>query len=171
MDFRTQLGSRAAVDQAFSRLAKEEKLLRVARGAYVAPITSRFGTRAPAPEKVLEALANQSDERSGSNPTGPGPQGLHNIGTQSQTHTRPLRNYGEARAPVDAGFGHGSGWCRGSVLGLAGACACQQITGHTAPVSCTNRVESSGIHSCHPAVMDGARYRRRNYSCLNHFCD
>lgn len=56
------LGSRAAVDQAFSRLAKEEKLLRVARGAYVAPISSRFGTRAPAPEKVVEALASQSGD-------------------------------------------------------------------------------------------------------------
>lgn len=56
------LGSRAAVDQAFSRLAKEEKLLRVARGTYVAPMSSRFGTRAPAPEKVVEALAAQNGE-------------------------------------------------------------------------------------------------------------
>ena len=56
------LSSRAAIDQAFSRLAKEEKLLRVARGAYVAPISSRFDTRAPAPEKVVEALASQSGD-------------------------------------------------------------------------------------------------------------
>lgn len=56
------LGSRAAVDQAFSRLAKEEKLIRVARGAYVAPVCSRFGTRAPAPKKVVEALASQSGD-------------------------------------------------------------------------------------------------------------
>jgi hypothetical protein len=56
------LGSRAAVDQALSRLAKEEKLLRVARGTYVAPMSSRFGTRAPAPEKVVEALAVQNGE-------------------------------------------------------------------------------------------------------------
>jgi hypothetical protein len=56
------LGSRAAVDQALSRLSKEGKLLRVARGAYVAPVSSRFGTRAPAPEKVMEALAVQSGE-------------------------------------------------------------------------------------------------------------
>ena len=45
------LGSRAAVDQAFSRLTKEGKLIRVARGTYVAPVSSRFGSRAPAPEK------------------------------------------------------------------------------------------------------------------------
>lgn len=51
------LGSRAAIDQALSRLSKESKLLRIARGAYVAPISSRFGTRAPSPEKVVAALA------------------------------------------------------------------------------------------------------------------
>lgn len=56
------LGSRAAVDQAFSRLTKEGKLLRVARGTYVRPVSSRFGTRAPAPEKVVHALAAQSGD-------------------------------------------------------------------------------------------------------------
>jgi len=56
------LGSRAAVDQALSRLAKEGKLLRVARGTYVPPVSSRFGTRAPAPEKVVQALATRNGE-------------------------------------------------------------------------------------------------------------
>lgn len=56
------LGSRSAVDQAFSRLAQGGKLLRVARGAYSAPVSSRFGSRAPAPEKVVQALAEQSGE-------------------------------------------------------------------------------------------------------------
>ena len=56
------LGSRAAIDQALSRLTREGKLLRVARGAYVTPVSSRFGTRAPAPEKVVHALAAQSGE-------------------------------------------------------------------------------------------------------------
>ena len=56
------LGSRAAVDQAFSRLAKAGKLLRVARGTYAAPVASRFGSRAPATEKVVQALAEQSGE-------------------------------------------------------------------------------------------------------------
>jgi predicted transcriptional regulator of viral defense system len=56
------LGSRAAVDQAFSRLTKAGKLLRVARGAYVVPVSSRFGSRAPAPEKVVRSLAAQSGE-------------------------------------------------------------------------------------------------------------
>ena len=56
------LGSRAAVDQAFSRLTRQGKLLRVSRGTYVAPVLSRFGTRAPAPEKVVEAMAAQRGE-------------------------------------------------------------------------------------------------------------
>lgn len=56
------LGSRAAVDQAFSRLTKAGDLLRVARGAYSAPVSSRFGARPPAPAKVVRALAKQSGE-------------------------------------------------------------------------------------------------------------
>lgn len=40
------LGSRAAVDQAFSRLVKAGRLLRVTRGGYTLPVTSRFGARA-----------------------------------------------------------------------------------------------------------------------------
>ncbi len=56
------LGSRSAVDQAFSRLAKAGKLLRVARGAYTSPISGRFGSRAPTPEKVVKALASRYGE-------------------------------------------------------------------------------------------------------------
>lgn len=56
------LGSRVAVDQALSRLSKAGKLLRVARGTYVAPVSSRFGSRTPAPEKVVKAIAEQSGE-------------------------------------------------------------------------------------------------------------
>ena len=56
------LGSRAAVDQAFSRLSKEGTLLRVARGSYALPVSSRFGTRAPSPAKVVESLATRSGE-------------------------------------------------------------------------------------------------------------
>lgn len=51
------LGSRAAVDQALSRLARVGKLLRVERGIYVLPIKGRFGERPPAPPKVIEAIA------------------------------------------------------------------------------------------------------------------
>ena len=53
------LGSRAAIDQAFSRLAKEGKLQRACRGTYVAPVSSRFGVRSPSPEKVVQSMAAQ----------------------------------------------------------------------------------------------------------------
>lgn len=56
------LGSRSAVNQALSRLAKDERLLRVARGLYVAPVVSRFGRRSPAPEMVIRALAEATRE-------------------------------------------------------------------------------------------------------------
>jgi len=51
------LGSRAAVDQALSRLARRGQLMRVCQGVYVRPIETRFGPRPPAVEKVIEALA------------------------------------------------------------------------------------------------------------------
>lgn len=56
------LGSRAAIDQALSRLARRGKLLRAARGIYVAPVASRFGTHAPATHKVVEKLSQQRGE-------------------------------------------------------------------------------------------------------------
>lgn len=42
------LGSRTGINQALSRLTKAGKLLRAARGIYVAPVSGRFGMRAPA---------------------------------------------------------------------------------------------------------------------------
>ena len=57
------LGSRAAIDQALSRITRRGELLRVGRGLYVLPIESRFGNRAPSPHKTVEALAAQRGER------------------------------------------------------------------------------------------------------------
>ena len=57
------LGSRAAIDQTLSRLARRGDLLRAGRGLYVLPIEGRFGNRAPALEKTAEALATQLGER------------------------------------------------------------------------------------------------------------
>ena len=51
------LGSRAAVDQALSRLARKGDLLRVCQGVYVWPVQTRFGLRPPAVEKVLASLS------------------------------------------------------------------------------------------------------------------
>jgi Family of unknown function (DUF6088) len=56
------LSSRAAVDQAFTRLVLEGKLMRVGRGMYVAPIAGRFGLRPPASGKVVQALAHKTGQ-------------------------------------------------------------------------------------------------------------
>lgn len=56
------LGSRAAIDQVLSRLAREGKLLRVGRGAYSSPVQGRFGIRPPSTESVMEALETSSGE-------------------------------------------------------------------------------------------------------------
>lgn len=56
------LASRAAVNQAFSRLVKVGKLMRVSRGHYVVPIAGRFGQRAPSTEKVVAAMASTHHE-------------------------------------------------------------------------------------------------------------
>ena len=51
------LGTRAAVDQALSRLARRGRLLRICQGIYVTPTRTRFGTRPPAVEKVIASLS------------------------------------------------------------------------------------------------------------------
>jgi hypothetical protein len=56
------LGSRAAVDQALKRLEERKELMRVARGAYVRPVQTRFGARAPAPQKVVTNIATSRAE-------------------------------------------------------------------------------------------------------------
>ena len=56
------LGSRAALDQALSRLVRRGALMRAGRGAYVRPIETRFGVRAPSAEKVVEAIARLRGE-------------------------------------------------------------------------------------------------------------
>lgn len=56
------LGTRAAVDQALSRLAKVGQLIRAARGLYVAPVSGSLGSRAPATDKVVSALGSKTHE-------------------------------------------------------------------------------------------------------------
>lgn len=52
-----RLGNRAAVDRALSRIDERGQLVRAGRGVYLLPVTSRFGTRLPSVEHVVEALA------------------------------------------------------------------------------------------------------------------
>jgi Family of unknown function (DUF6088) len=56
------LGSRAAVDQALKRLEERHELMRLVRGIYVRPVRTRFGTRAPSAEKVIEGFATTHAE-------------------------------------------------------------------------------------------------------------
>ena len=56
------LGSRAAVDQALTRLTREGVLLRIGRGTYAAPVHGRFGSRPPSTEAVVHAIEAGSGE-------------------------------------------------------------------------------------------------------------
>ena len=56
------LGSRAAVDQTLSRLARDGKLLRLGRGAYAVPVQGRFGLRPPTSASVVQAIESASGE-------------------------------------------------------------------------------------------------------------
>lgn len=56
------LGSRAAVDQALSRLVKAGGIRRLARGIYDFPrMSPRLGVLSPAPEAIAKAVAQQTD--------------------------------------------------------------------------------------------------------------
>lgn len=56
------LASRAAVDQALTRLMREGRILRIGRGAYAAPVFSRFGSRPPSTQAVVQAIESASGE-------------------------------------------------------------------------------------------------------------
>ncbi len=58
------LGTRPAVDQALSRLAKDGRLRRLVRGLYDYPkVHARLGPLAPAPDAIAKALARESGSR------------------------------------------------------------------------------------------------------------
>ena len=80
------LGSRAAIDQTFSRLTRNGKLLRVGRGAYCPPVLNRFGTRPPTSESILkwiEAISGETIVASGS-------AEAHNLGLTTQMPTQDI---------------------------------------------------------------------------------
>lgn len=56
------LGSRAAVDQAFCRLVKAGRLMRVARGTYVAPAHRDGMPKGPSAESVAKSIAAQGKQ-------------------------------------------------------------------------------------------------------------
>ncbi|PSH05570.1 MAG: hypothetical protein CXZ00_02240 [Acidobacteria bacterium] len=80
------LGNRAALDQALSRLVRRGKLLRAGRGVYVAPVASRFGSRAPAAQKVVEELS----QRRGETIVPSGASAANALGLTTQVPTRAV---------------------------------------------------------------------------------
>ena len=56
------LGSRAAIDQSLSPLARKTKLMRICHGIYVCPVKTRFGPRPPAVNEVVASLSTLSGE-------------------------------------------------------------------------------------------------------------
>lgn len=56
------LGSRAAVDQALSHLARSGHLMRICQGVYMRPIETRFGVRAPRVANAIAALSRMWGE-------------------------------------------------------------------------------------------------------------
>jgi len=56
------LGSRPAVDQALRRLVGKNELLKLYRGAYVRPVETKYGVRAPEPAKVVESIKRAQAE-------------------------------------------------------------------------------------------------------------
>ena len=80
------LGSRAGVDQALSRLARSGHLLRVGRGLYAPPVHSRFGTRAPQPESVVEGIAALTGETVAPS----GAASANALGLSTQVPIRPV---------------------------------------------------------------------------------
>jgi predicted transcriptional regulator of viral defense system len=80
------LGSRAAVDQALSRLQRSGQIRRLTRGVYEFPkIHPRIGVLSPSPEAVAKAMA----ERTGSRITISGAKAANLLGLSTQV---PVQN-------------------------------------------------------------------------------
>ncbi len=78
------LGSRAAVDQAFCRLAKAGQLLRVARGIYAALVRTQKDQRAPSTESVVKSIGLQGKQAIAVS-------GAHAARVLGLTRARPIR--------------------------------------------------------------------------------
>lgn len=105
------LGSRAAVDKTLSRLAQEGQLMRVSRGAYVAPYQGRFGARPPSTESVVQAIEASGGETVVAN----GAAEANALGLTTQVPTRevfftsgPSRNLQLGNRCVE--LKHGNRW-------------------------------------------------------------
>ncbi|MEW6775274.1 MAG: DUF6088 family protein [Bdellovibrionota bacterium] len=80
------LGTRAAVDQTLSRLARSGAIERVARGVYVRPEKTRFGPVPPSPSKVVGALARATQASVQVH----GAEAANKLGLSTQVPARPV---------------------------------------------------------------------------------
>lgn len=81
------LGSRAAVDQTLSRMAKAGEIARVTRGMFVVPQQSKYaGPVPPAPEKVAAAMVAAAGETIAPH----GAEAARRLGLSTQTPMRPV---------------------------------------------------------------------------------
>ncbi len=82
-----ELGPRAAVDQALSRLVRAGTVARVARGVFVRPRPNRYtGTVPPAPEQIAETLARST----GAVVQPHGAQAASRLGFTTQVPVKPV---------------------------------------------------------------------------------
>lgn len=81
------LGGRATVDQSLSRLVKEGKIKRVARGVFVRPKINRYAGEVPPPvEKVAEAVASANGAKIGMH----GAVAAQRLGFSTQVPAQPV---------------------------------------------------------------------------------
>lgn len=81
------VGTRAAVDQALSRLARAGAIARVGRGVYARPKQSRFaGAVLPEPQRIARAVA----EAAGAKLQVHGAEAARRLGLTTQMPTRPV---------------------------------------------------------------------------------
>lgn len=82
------LGTRAAVDQMLYRMAKNEEVIRIARGIYVRPKWNKYvnGPVLPEPYEVAEIIARGRGVEIG--PTGA--EAVHRLGLSTQMPTQPV---------------------------------------------------------------------------------
>lgn len=79
------LGSRAAVDQALSRLTRDGKIRRIERGLYDYPrVSTRLGQLSPNPDAVVQALARKT----GSQILPSGARAANTLGLSTQVPAR-----------------------------------------------------------------------------------
>lgn len=83
-----QLGTRAAVDQVLYRMAKENEIMRVARGIYARPKWNKYVNAPvmPEPYEVAELVAKARGAKIG--PTGA--EAVHRLGLSTQMPTQPV---------------------------------------------------------------------------------